>query len=296
MARATASSLNAQRSSIDPPPRPTMTTSTPSMRGDRRSARAMSRGRALALHARRRDDDVGVRIAAPQHPDDVAQRRAVERGDDADAARQRRQRPLARLVEQALGGQPVAQLLEGQLQRAQPARLHVLADQLVLAARVVDAEPAAGHDVHAVLGLEAQQLQRRAEHHALHLRVGVLEGEVEVAGVPDPGARELAFDPDLGEARLDQVAQRGGELAHRDDAAHGGALPAAVRRRAGRCRGSRARDPGRRRGRHARRARRRYRLSRSMASGAAGGRIGGDRPRRAAGDPRWPSRTASAGR
>ena len=92
-------------------------------------------GRALALHPRRRDDDVGVRIAAPQHPDDVAQRRAVERGDHADAARQCRQRPLARLIEQALGGQPGAQLLVGELQRAQPARLHVLADQLVLAAR-----------------------------------------------------------------------------------------------------------------------------------------------------------------
>ena len=53
--------------------------------------------RAFALHARRRNHQVRVRIAPPQHADDVAQRRAVDRGDEADAAGQRRQRPLARL-------------------------------------------------------------------------------------------------------------------------------------------------------------------------------------------------------
>ena len=110
------------------------------------------------------------------------------------------------------------QLLVGELQRAQAPRLHVLADQLVLAARIVDAEPAAGHDVDAVFGLEAQQPQRRSEHHALHLRVGVLQREIEMAGVPHPGPRQLALDPDLGEARLDEIAQRRSEFAHRDHA------------------------------------------------------------------------------
>ena len=50
------------------------------------SARNLA-GRALALHARGRNHQVRVGIAAPQHPDDVAQRRAVARGDDADAPR-----------------------------------------------------------------------------------------------------------------------------------------------------------------------------------------------------------------
>ncbi len=42
MARTTASSLNAQRSSSDPPPRPTMTTSTPGTQATSVRARAMS--------------------------------------------------------------------------------------------------------------------------------------------------------------------------------------------------------------------------------------------------------------
>ena len=53
MARATASSLNAHRSSIEPPPRPTITTSTSGTRADARDApRAISARRAVALHAR----------------------------------------------------------------------------------------------------------------------------------------------------------------------------------------------------------------------------------------------------
>ena len=57
--------------------------------------------------------------------------------------RQRRQRPLARRLEQPLGLQPLLQLLECELQRAEAVRLQVIADDLVLALRLVDAEPAA---------------------------------------------------------------------------------------------------------------------------------------------------------
>ena len=65
------------------------------------------------------NDEVRVRVAAAQHLDDVANRRAVERGDDADLARQRRQRPLARRVEQPFRLQPLLQLIERELQRAE---------------------------------------------------------------------------------------------------------------------------------------------------------------------------------
>ena len=65
--------------------------------------------------------------------------------------RQRGQRALACGIEQAFGLQLLLQLLERQLQRAEAARLQVLALQLVLALRLVDAEPAAGDDVQAVL-------------------------------------------------------------------------------------------------------------------------------------------------
>ena len=58
-----------------------------------------------------------------EHLDDVAERRAVERRDDADLARQRGQRPFARRVEQPFGLQLLLQLLERQLQRAEAVRL-----------------------------------------------------------------------------------------------------------------------------------------------------------------------------
>ena len=101
IARATTSSLNAHRSSIEPPPRPTMTTSTPGTLSDRGHRPRDVERRAFALDARGTNDDVRVRVAPAQHLDDVADGGAVERRDDPDLPRQRRQRTLAARVEQA---------------------------------------------------------------------------------------------------------------------------------------------------------------------------------------------------
>ena len=133
-----------------------------------------------------------------------------------------------------------------------PMRLHVLADQLVLALGLVDADAAARHHVQAVLGLELQVAQRRAEHHALHLRAGVLQREVEVPRVPGAAVRDLAFDPDLREGFLDHAAQPCRELGHRQ---HGspatggrdGSRRTTVRDACGRCGGGVSVLAGRRR-------------------------------------------------
>ena len=69
-------------------------------------------------------------------------------------------RALARRVEQSLGLQPALQLIEGELQRAEPVRLHALADDLIFALRLVDAQASAHDDVQAVFGLELQRAQR----------------------------------------------------------------------------------------------------------------------------------------
>ena len=63
-------------------------------------------------------------------------RRAVERRDDADLAGQGGQRPLARRVEESFRVQPLLQLIERELQRAEAVRLQVLADDLVFPLRV----------------------------------------------------------------------------------------------------------------------------------------------------------------
>ena len=150
--------------------------------------------------------------------DDVADRRAVERGDDADAVGERGKRTLARLLEQAFCLQLLLELLEGQLQRAEAMGLQVVAEELILALGLVDREPAARDDVLAILGLERQVAHRRSVHHRPDLRAPVLEREVEMPGVPPLAVRDLAFDPEIAEARFEHRADRRRELRDRDHA------------------------------------------------------------------------------
>ena len=58
---------------------------------------------------------------------------------------------LRRRIEQPFGRQPLLELLERELQRAEALRLQVLADELILALRVVDADASARDDAEAVL-------------------------------------------------------------------------------------------------------------------------------------------------
>ena len=160
---------------------------------------------------------MGVRVAATKHLDDVAHRGAVERGDDADLARQRRQRTLAPWIEESLALQPFLQLIEGQLPRAQALRLQMLADDLILALRVVDGDAPARHHAEAVFDLEAQIADVRAEHHRFDLRAGVLQREVDVSGLGDEAVRDLTLDPDLEESLLERLANPLGELRDGED-------------------------------------------------------------------------------
>ena len=179
--------------------------------------RATSAAGALALHARGTNHEMRVRIAAAEHLDDVANRRAVERRHDADLARQRGKRALARGVEEPFGLQPPLQLIEGELQRAEPMRLHVLADDLVFALRLVHADAPPHDDVQAVLGLELQRADVRLEHHRLDLRAGILQREIEMAGVPEPAVGNFCLDPDLGVRVLQNAADVRGEVADSED-------------------------------------------------------------------------------
>ena len=170
--------------------------------------------RAFALHARRRNHQVRIRIAPAQHPNHVAQRGAVDRRDQPDAPGQGGERPLARGIEQAFGRQSLLQLFERLLQRAESFRLHVLAEDLILALGVVHADLPARHDLEAVFRLELEIADRRAEHDRLDLRRAILEREVHVPGVPDPRVRNLALDPHVLQLVLEQIADRRVQLGH----------------------------------------------------------------------------------
>ena len=188
---------------------------------------------AVTLDARRPDDDVRIRISAPQHVDDVADGGAVERRHDADLARQCRQRALAVPVEKALGRQALLELVEGQLQRAESLRLEMLADDLILAFRVVHADPAARYHAQPVARRKPQGAQGRPEHPAPDLRAGVFQREVHVARIPDAAVRQLAFDPDLDESILDERPDLPCQLGNRQDAPRRGHLRRRRRRRFG---------------------------------------------------------------
>src|SRR6185503_2320458 len=169
---------------------------------DRAQASGNLTGGPFALDARRPDDQMRVRISPGEHLDDVADGRAVERRHDADLAGQRGKRPLATLVEEPLVLKPLLQLIEGKLQRAEALRLEVLTDQLVFAFWLVHRDEPPGDHREAIGRLELQISQRRPENDGAYLSGGVLQREVEMAGIPDAAVGELAFDPDLGEFAL----------------------------------------------------------------------------------------------
>ena len=162
MARATGSSLKAQRSSIEPPPRPTMMTSMPGRAPSASMPSTISAGRALALDPGRVDDDAEPGVAPLEDPQDVADGRARRRGDDADRPRPEGQLPLALLVEQALGPELLLELFEGELEGALALGLDLVDEELVVAAGLVDADLAPADDLEPVLEVEGDLAGRRS--------------------------------------------------------------------------------------------------------------------------------------
>ena len=155
-ARTTSSSLNAHRSSIEPPPRATISRSGRGLdRGKAADRRGDLRRRALALH-RHRPQDHMRRAAILEPVEDVADHRAGRRGDDADDPRQERQLALALGREQAFGGERLAAFFEQREQRALARELHPLDDDLVFGAPRIGGELAGRDDLGAVLGPERE--------------------------------------------------------------------------------------------------------------------------------------------
>ena len=94
-----------------------------------------------------------------------------------------------------------------------------LHQQLVFAARFVDVDAAARQHRQAVLRLEFPVAVRRAEGHAFHLRIALLEGEVVVAAGGELEARDFARDPDVAELLVEHRADGGVQFADGEDAA-----------------------------------------------------------------------------
>src|SRR6202000_2693653 len=93
--------------------------------------------------------------------------------------------------------------------------------ELVVTAGFVEADAASYQYLHAVGGLETQQHAAVAEQGAAHLRLCVLEGEVQMAGAGLGQVGDLAFYPQYGEAALQEAAGGAVQLRDAEDAARG---------------------------------------------------------------------------
>ena len=166
-----------------------------------------------ALHGDVEAGDAHAGKAPLHHREHVAQGCAVPGTDDRHMARERRQRTFALGCEQALASQLALQLLEGRPQRSLAGWFDVVDDCLEVATRLVDGEPTAQHDRHAVGRREANETVAVGEHRAAQLRAVVLQAEVPMAGSVAAEVRHLAADPHELKALLHQEPRCRSDLA-----------------------------------------------------------------------------------
>ncbi len=147
--------------------------------------------------------------------ENVADHRAGRRGDDADDFRQERQQLLARLVEQAFGGELLLALLEQLHQRADAGRLETVDHDLVFGRAGKGRQLAGYDDVEAFLGPDAHPPERALPDHRLQHSLVVLEAEIDMAGGRRSfESRHLAAHADIAIGVLDRAPERRGQLRH----------------------------------------------------------------------------------
>ena len=128
-------------------------------------------------------------------------------------SRQERQQLLARLVEQAFGGELLLALLQQLHQRADAGRLQRVDDDLVFGGAGEGGELAGGDDVEPLLRLDPHAAVDALPDHRLEHRLVVLEAEIAVAG--GRGALEaghLAAHPHIAVGVLDRALERRRQL------------------------------------------------------------------------------------
>src|SRR5690606_11416603 len=156
-----------------------------------------------------------ARKAFAQAMEDVADDGASWRSDDADGAREIRDRLLALAREETFALQLLLELFELRQQRADAGGRHAFADQLILRAARISGEPALGDDFETLFRLEAKLLDVGLPHHSGDGRAFVLEIDIEVAGLGDQHAAEFAAHANAVEVRLHRALYRLREFADR---------------------------------------------------------------------------------
>src|SRR5690606_40693860 len=147
--------------------------------------------------------------------EEVADRGPGGAGHHADPKRQKGDRLLSRRVEEPIWGELLLELLESEGERSRADRLERIADDLRIAARLVEGDAPAGDHLLAVVRAEAEQPRLPAEEHRADLGALVLEAEVEVARGRPAEVRDLAAHVHRPELPLQGAPDATGELPHR---------------------------------------------------------------------------------
>jgi hypothetical protein len=151
-------------------------------------------------------------MAPFDHAQYVVDGRTGRRCYDPDTPGKERERFLVARVEKPFLPEPGLELLECQLKRTHAFGFDVFKDELILAARFVDAHPASANHLHAVLERELDVPLRRAEEDGPYLALFVLEREVGMTGLGDTEVRDFPQDPHIREISFDQIFNLRSEL------------------------------------------------------------------------------------
>ncbi len=171
-----------------------------------------------ALHPRGRDHDAQRRAPLAKNTQDVLEGRARGRGDQPDDGGEHGEFAFALGIEEPLPFETLAQLVEGQLQRALAAGLQLADDQLEVAPRFVHPDLSERDDLDPVFQVEGDARGIPPKQRAAELPVLVPQCEIDVARRRTPEIADLAGDP----ARRNRVRHRRAHsrqhLAHPHDA------------------------------------------------------------------------------
>ena len=143
---------------------------------------------------------------------DVVQHGAAGRGDDADGVRQHGQGAFGGGVEQAFGGEALAQHFDAGEECAGAGVVQAVDHQLVFGAVSVGRDLAGGDDFNAVLGLQAEAREGGFPDDGADLAALVLEAEIGVAAAVELELGDFAADADAAEMAFERALDGAGEF------------------------------------------------------------------------------------
>ena len=174
------------------------------------------RSAGLPLHPHGPDDDAAGE-AVGDAVENVADDRARGRGDHPDHFGQKRNELFAGGVEEALGGELAAALLQQGHEGADPCGLDALHHNLVGGFAREGRDLAGGDDLQPLLGLGPHAGVGALPDHGVDAGGGVLEGEIAMAGgVRPPPARDFAAHAHIAEPILDRALEGAREFGDGD--------------------------------------------------------------------------------